>query len=118
MSTKTRILLGLSIGVLLGAAVPLTAQQDATANMEACYEVHAAYYGGTSCQPPTAMVGAVFGSCTKEETAVRAVIKKEHNDDNEYADDVMSRIRAGLSNQIQTMLLDSQIKAGKCTAPN
>ena len=82
--------------------------------MMACYAASATVYGATTCQPPESVVGAVFGRCAKEEEAVRAELRKLHPDDPEFVDRVMEGVEAGMSSQIQSWVLDSQIKIRKC----
>jgi hypothetical protein len=112
MGLKSALLVS---GILVvGLSVEGNAKLSPRDTMMACYVASATVYGGASCQPPESVVGAVFGSCAKEEEALKAKLRKLHPNDPEFVDRVMEGVRAGMSTRIQSWVLDSQIKIRKC----
>ncbi len=90
------------------------ATEDAGRVMTSCFIDRAKKYGGQTCQPPDTLVGAVIGSCTKEEAAYKIDLSAQHPNDPRLVDDVILQVHARMSNPIQATLLDSQIKGGRC----
>jgi hypothetical protein len=97
-----------------GASISQVAAPDPGHAMTACFINNAQKYGAQSCQPPSAMVGAVFGSCREEESTYKASLSAQHPNDPKLVDDVIAQIHARMSNSVQAALLDSQIKGGRC----
>jgi hypothetical protein len=100
--------------LLLVAQAPtddLSASEDA---MTSCYIASAAYYGASSCQPPSKIIGAVFESCIIEETAYKATVQRSHPDDLDFPDDVLNKVRSNIATRLETAISNEQIKIQKC----
>ncbi len=88
--------------------------KDTGRTVAACFINNARMYGAQTCQPPANLVGAVFGSCAREEAAYKADLDAQHPNDPVFVDEVMTKIHERMSNSVQAALLDSQIKSGRC----
>jgi hypothetical protein len=79
----------------------------------ACYDASAEYYGRLTCDPPSTMLGAVFGRCTREEGALRRVLAASRSSDPIFLDNVIKNIRSERETKLQSIILDARIQAKK-----
>ena len=78
-----------------------------------CYDAAATYYGSLTCDPPAAILGAVFGKCTREEGAFRRALSASRSSDPIFLDNVMRNIQTGRGHKLQSIILDARIAAKK-----
>lgn len=75
-----------------------------------CYFQKSIVYGVSKCDPPSLLVGAVFGACFKEEENMRQQIMVEYGPDRiAVVDTAMARIHRRMSPVIQSWILETQV---------
>ena len=104
------------IPMTLALVIPAEADWHDTADaLLACYGKAAAKFGSESCQPPPALVGAVFGECASAENALgRALTEMNSNTSTEDQDRLIDRIHHNKTPEIENVILKTQIQRGKC----
>jgi hypothetical protein len=73
-----------------------------------CYYAKAVVAGIAKCDPPSTLVGAVFGGCSNVEESIRQDVLHRPSGDLELAQIVINRIHERLSPQVQGWILDAQ----------
>jgi hypothetical protein len=105
-------------GQLATAATP---SQVAASALKQCYFVAAYAYGANKCDPPPMIFPSVRGRCSSEEDwlldALSQEAKVRPGDPNETARIAMNYVLSKLEPQVQSWILDAQIKAGGCAKP-
>lgn len=106
--------------MVLGATSLGAEAQDVKAAgkvMTDCYLRNARAFGAQSCQPPPAVVGAVLGECSREESRFREQVINAQiyykDSAGEVADDALNQIREGMKPMLESKILRAQIKR-KC----
>ena len=89
--------------------------KNAARDLDACYLASAFVDGAGTCQPPPAVVGAVYGDCSREESKFReTAMRVQHPGDQEFGDEVLSQVHQKMKSQIESWILDAQIKTRHC----
>jgi hypothetical protein len=99
------------------------AQTDVDFNkpIVACYLAHSAIAGTLKCDPPSTLVGAVFGACDKEEQAFVGRILNSGGggfEQQNVADIALRRIHERMGPLIQNWILGAQAGRPECAIPN
>jgi hypothetical protein len=85
----------------------------------ACYLAEAVIVGTLKCaDPPSTLVGTVFGRCDKEEQTIRAKIlndKTSGYDRQNVADIAIHHIHERMASLIQSWIFQAQVGAPDCT---
>jgi hypothetical protein len=87
---------------------------DAADAVLICYGQQAVKIGSETCQPPPALVGAVFGECASAEQNFRQVYREWSGDSSEGADGVLDGIRDAKTHELEALILRAQTKRRKC----
>jgi hypothetical protein len=124
----TRVALATLLVLLTDRSLPTYAASDEAGDLggelKSCYWVAASYYGLQKCDAPPALTGAVYGRCAKEEQHIRNYIiadaKTKHPTLNseEIAKTAIEKLRSKMDPQIQSWIVEAQIKGGNCRPPN
>jgi hypothetical protein len=76
-----------------------------------CYAAAATAYGSATCDPPSSLIGGVFGKCDAEEKAFRRMLETARKKRvPEYSATVLRIVRKEMEAEIQSLILDSRIK--------
>jgi hypothetical protein len=120
MALKRTVLMA----TLLAASAPVAAADDAMGGdgrtaaairaVAVCYMANAITDGQLSCQPPDSMVGAVMGSCEKEESQMRVEIARRFDAPADMVEEQIAKIRARSRDGIESLILKNQINVRKC----
>lgn len=87
--------------------------REAGRALVACYNAAAVYYGEQTCDSPSTIIGAVLGRCEQEERALRRALETGENPDPEFSANVIRSIRSDLGLKLQSLILDSRIRANR-----
>jgi len=116
MNRALTIMFGVLLLLKFGSA---KAQTDIDFNkpIVACYLAHSAIAGTLKCDPPSTLVGAVFGACDQQEQAFIATILSSGGggfDRQEVADIAIRRVHERMAPIIQNWILGAQAGRPAC----
>jgi hypothetical protein len=113
--------MGLKNRLAIVAAISLALANSAKADwhvaadaMLACYGKAAIKIGSETCQPPPALVGAVFGECSDAETTFRQSYMAWSSDNTEGAQGLLDDIHHAKTPEIEAVILRAQTQRRKC----
>jgi hypothetical protein len=111
-----KILVCTTVGLLAPAAAAQTpAPVEGSSPLVICYWTHSIQAGLAKCDPPSTLVGAVYGECHDFEERIRQEVLRDPKrtdapwEREDFVDSTLRRIRDRISPQIQGWILDTQI---------
>lgn len=105
-------------GLLVAAAVSPPGEDSSP--IVTCYFAKSIVYGVLRCDPPSSLVGAVFGACYKEEDKIREEIREKYSNElyqRQVADVAIRTIHERMGPRIQNWILDAQISDNPACRP-